>query len=75
MSQEPEGIANSRLDSGLRLDGWKEIASFLNRDVRTVQRWESKENLPVHRHLHGARASVFAYQHELEVWWDNYSSV
>ncbi|MCU1257033.1 MAG: repeat-containing protein, partial [Candidatus Angelobacter sp.] len=35
-----------------RLDSWKEIASYLRRDVRTVQRWEKKEGLPVYRHLH-----------------------
>jgi hypothetical protein len=36
-----------------RLDSWKEIAAYLNRDVTTVQRWEKREGMPVHRHLHG----------------------
>ena len=35
-----------------RLDSWKEIASYLSRDVTTVQRWEKREGMPVHRHLH-----------------------
>jgi hypothetical protein len=35
-----------------RLDSWKEIAAYLKRDVRTVQRWEKREEMPVHRHLH-----------------------
>ena len=35
-----------------RLDSWKEIAAYLNRDVTTVQRWEKREGMPVHRHLH-----------------------
>ena len=35
-----------------RLDSWKEIATFLNRGVRTVQRWEATEGLPVRRHQH-----------------------
>src|SRR6202789_3613005 len=35
-----------------RLDSWKEIAAYLNRDVTTVQRWEKREAMPVHRHLH-----------------------
>ena len=32
-----------------RLDSWKEIASYLGRGIRTVQRWEREEGLPVHR--------------------------
>ena len=35
-----------------RLDSWKEIAAYLKRDVTTVQRWEKREGMPVHRHLH-----------------------
>lgn len=51
-----------------RLDSWKEIASHLRRDIRTVQLWEKNEGLPVHRHTHAARASVFAFTSELDVW-------
>jgi TolB-like protein/Tfp pilus assembly protein PilF len=51
-----------------RLDSWKEIASYLRRDVRTVQRWEKKEGLPVHRHLHDKLGSVYAYHNELTEW-------
>ena len=40
---------------GDRLDSWKAIATYLKRDVRTVQRWERKEGLPVHRHLHASQ--------------------
>ena len=32
-----------------RLESWKEIAAYLRRDVRTVQRWERHERLPIHR--------------------------
>ena len=32
-----------------RLDSWKEIATYLGRGVRTAQRWEREEGLPVHR--------------------------
>jgi hypothetical protein len=35
-----------------RLDSWKEVATYLNRDVTTVQRWEKREGMPVHRHVH-----------------------
>ena len=41
-----------------RLDSWKEIAAYLNRDVTTVQRWEKREGMPVHRHLHDRMGSV-----------------
>lgn len=51
-----------------RLDSWKEIASYLRRDVRTVQRWEKKEGLPVHRHQHDKLGSVYAYPAELTSW-------
>ncbi|HZU31675.1 MAG TPA: FlgO family outer membrane protein, partial [Candidatus Angelobacter sp.] len=51
-----------------RLDSWKEIAAYLRRDVRTVQRWEKKEGLPVHRHLHDKLGSIYAYRNELTEW-------
>jgi Tol biopolymer transport system component len=54
-----------------RLDSWKKIASYLKRDVSTVQRWERREAMPVHRHLHDKRGSVFAYRAELDAWWDS----
>jgi Tol biopolymer transport system component len=51
-----------------QLESWKEIAAYLKRDVRTVIRWEKSEGLPVHRQMHQARGSVFAYASELEAW-------
>ena len=53
-----------------RLDSWKEIAAYFRRDESTVRRWE-KDGLPVHRHKHKAKASVFAYRAELDAWWKN----
>jgi pentatricopeptide repeat protein len=50
------------------LDSWKEIAAYLNRDVTTVQRWEKREGMPVHRHLHDKRGSVYALSEELDGW-------
>lgn len=55
--------------AGSRLDSWKEIAAHLKRDVRTVQRWERNEGLPVHRKRHGTLGSVYAFAHELDAWW------
>ena len=51
-----------------RLDSWKEIAAHLNRDVTTVQRWEKREGMPVHRHLHDRMGSVYASRAELDAW-------
>lgn len=51
-----------------RLDSWKAIAAYLERDVTTVQRWERREGMPVHRHLHDKRGSVYALASELDSW-------
>src|SRR5262245_25603077 len=53
---------------GRRLDSWKEIADYLRRGLTTVQRWEREEGLPIHRHLHTAGGSVFAYSEDLDKW-------
>ena len=49
-----------------RLDSWKEIGAFFQRDERTVKRWEATRGLPVHRVPGGGR--VYAYAHELTAW-------
>jgi tetratricopeptide (TPR) repeat protein len=53
---------------GRRLDSWKEIASFFERDERTARRWEKEQALPVHRIPGGAKGRVFAYENELREW-------
>ncbi len=57
-------------DADDRLDSWKEIALHLKRTVRTVQRWEKHEGLPIHRHLHQRANSVYARRSELDEWWN-----
>ncbi len=52
-----------------RLESWKEIAAFLGRGVRTVQRWEEVEGLPVHRHVHGKGGTVFGLKSEIQEWY------
>lgn len=52
-----------------RLDSWKEIAGHFGRRVRTVQRWEKEEGMPVHRHAHRRRGTVYALGEELDSWW------
>ena len=51
-----------------RLDSWKEIADYLDRDVRTVIRWEDEKGLPVRRVPGGKRQGVFAYSEEIDRW-------
>jgi Tol biopolymer transport system component len=60
----PEGASGDD-----RLDSWKRIATYLKRDVSTVQRWERREGMPVHRHQHDKLGSVFAFRSELDAWW------
>lgn len=64
---EPSSLSPSRPRED-RLDSWKEIAAHLNRDVTTVQRWEKREGMPVHRHLHDRTGSVYASRAELDLW-------
>ena len=54
-----------------RLDSWKEIAAYLGRGVRTVQRWEREEGLPVHRLAHDKRGTIYARREELAAWWES----
>ena len=50
------------------LQSWKEIASYLQRGVRTVQRWERFEGLPVRRPRPSERSPVFAFPAEIDLW-------
>src|ERR1700685_4596254 len=55
---------------GDRLGSWKKIAAHFSRDVTTVQRWERRESMPVHRHVHDKQGSVYAFRSELDAWWE-----
>jgi hypothetical protein len=50
------------------LTSWKEIAVYLDRDVRTCVRWEKRYGLPVHRLEKDSKAKVFAYKDEIDGW-------
>lgn len=50
------------------LNGWKEIAAYLGRDPRTVERWEKQRSLPVRRLPGSGRATVYALMPELDEW-------
>jgi Tol biopolymer transport system component len=68
MGETSPGAPPSVKASDDRLDSWKEIAAYLNRDITTVQRWEKREGMPVHRHLHDRIGSVYAFRADLDVW-------
>jgi TolB-like protein/tetratricopeptide (TPR) repeat protein len=53
---------------GKKLISWKEIAGHLGRETRTVQRWEKTEGLPIRRHGHQKKSTVYAYTSELDAW-------
>src|SRR5436189_285197 len=72
-SSAPAGL-DSAADVGAALRGWKKIAAYLHRDVRTVQRWERNEHLPVHRQLHLKLGTVHAVRAELDEWLANRTS-
>jgi hypothetical protein len=53
---------------GIRLTGWKEIAAYLDKAVRTVQRWERDFDLPVQRVSDDRVSSVYAFSADLDDW-------
>lgn len=50
------------------LSGWKEIASYLGKGVRTVQRYERLLGLPVRRPAGKPWGSVVATKAEIDAW-------
>src|SRR5215467_16008600 len=62
-------------ERGQCLEGWKQIAGYLKRDVRTVQRWEKTEQFPVRRQMHRKLGSVLAFKDELDRWMDQSCSL
>jgi hypothetical protein len=50
------------------LNSWKEVAVYLGRGVRTVQRWEMDLGLPVRRPRGRSRSAVIALKPELDLW-------
>ncbi len=63
MRQFPDEIPKAAV-----CNSWKEIAAYLGRGVRTVQRWEHDLQLPVHRPKGKDRSAVLAFPAELDRW-------
>lgn len=61
-------MVRADLAAGKRLDGWKSIAAYFNRDRTTVMRWARDRSLPVRRMPGGKQGSVFALEDELAAW-------
>lgn len=70
------GKPDSTLQPNDRLSSWKEVAAYLDVSVRTAQRWEKMEGLPLHRHRHADGSTICAFRPELEEWREKrYSSM
>jgi len=50
------------------LTSWKEIACYLGKGVRTVQRWEQQFGLPVRRPNEKVKGIVHATREDLDRW-------
>ena len=59
--------ASETSPNGKRLESWKEISAYLNREVRTAMRWEKERRLSVHR-IPGKRSGVYALASEVDAW-------
>jgi len=47
---------------------WKDIANYMGKGVRTVQRWEQEFGLPVRRPLGSSKKAVLARPSDLDAW-------
>ena len=56
------------MEKRLVLNSWKEIADYMGRGVRTVQRYERDLRLPVHRPAGKSRSAVLAFADEIDHW-------
>src|SRR3954467_3733121 len=50
------------------LNSWKEIAEYVGRGIRTLQRWKRNHGFPVHRPSGRNRSAVFAIAPEVDHW-------
>ena len=66
----PDGKADLKSEQLARriLNSWKEIASYMGRGVRTIQRYEMQLGFPVHRPAGKQRSAVLAFTDEIDAW-------
>ena len=67
--QENTVGAEAQIRNDIRLQGWKEIATYIDCSVRSAQRLEAELGLPVRRPTEERnRGTVFAFRAELDNW-------
>ena len=49
------------------MESWKEISTFIGRDVRTAMRWAA-QGMPIHRIPGAKRSRVYAFRWEIDAW-------
>jgi hypothetical protein len=64
-------LFQSKTAVSVSLQSWKEISEYMNRGIRTLQRWEKKYGLPIHRPSARDRSAVFALTAEIDEWMRN----
>jgi len=52
-------------DCGRRLEGWDEIAFYINKTKRTAQNWHRERHMPIHSEVGGRR---YAWSGEIDAW-------
>jgi predicted DNA-binding transcriptional regulator AlpA len=50
------------------LASWQEIAKYVGRGTRTLQRWEHSFGMPVHRTKDKGKREIVAFSHEIDRW-------
>jgi len=50
------------------LTSWKDIANYMGKGVRTVQRWEQDFGLPVRRPNGSSKKAILARPRDLDAW-------
>jgi predicted DNA-binding transcriptional regulator AlpA len=56
------------MDKSSVLTCWKDIAKYMGKGVRTVQRWEEEFGLPVRRPTGSNKKAVLARTSDLDAW-------
>lgn len=61
-------LLKSTVHTATVLTSWKEIARYMGKGVRTVQRWEQDFGLPVRRPQGSNKKAVLARPRDLDAW-------
>jgi hypothetical protein len=61
-------VVSDRFQKAEILSGWKDVANYLGKGVRTVQRYERELTLPIRRPRGTASGTVIATKAELDAW-------